>query len=120
MNGAGDKWWLAAGAAFTALGLSWVMVVGALAGAVATMVLTSGEAMRVRAANAVVGIMISLVATPAVGAYIDVKPLVNGVLAMVIALWGMAVLREINEWVRAGGLKGIIAGLASRLPRGGA
>lgn len=120
MNPTNEKWWLLLGAALTALGISWVMVLGALAGAGALMFLTKGEAFFVRMTNAVLGVVIALLATPAVGAYMDVKPVVNGVLALCIALWGMAVIREVNEWIKAGGLKGLIAGLASRLPKGGA
>jgi len=115
-----DRLWLMAGAGLTALGLSWVIVAGAIVGAVATLAMTKGEEIRSRAANALVGILIALVATPAVGAYMEVKPLVNGVIAMVIALWGMAVLREVNDWVKAGGLKALLAGLFNRLPKGGA
>lgn len=120
MNATDEKWWLLAGAGLTALGLSWVIVVGAIVGALATLAMTKGDEIRARAANALVGILIALVATPAVGAYMEVKPLVNGVIAMVIALWGMAFLREINDWVKAGGLKGLLAGLLNRLPKGGA
>lgn len=120
MSPTSDKWWFAAGAAFTALGLSWVMVAGAIAGATLTLFLTAGEAVRARACNALAGLLISLVATPAVGAYMDVKPLVYGVIAMVIALWGLATVRELNDWVKAGGLKALLAGLLAKLPRGGA
>lgn len=123
MNATSEKWWFGAGAAFTALGLSWMIVIvilaGALTGAVLTMFMTAGEALRVRLANAAAGVLVSLVATPAVGAYMEVKLLVYGVLAMVIALWGLAALREVNDWVKAGGLKSLLAGLLAKLPKGG-
>lgn len=115
-----EKAWLAAGAFFVALGLSWVMAAGAIVGAVVLIVMNSGEAMRVRIGNAFCGVLLAIITTPAIGAHMEVKPLTNGFIAMAIVLWGMAAVHEINGWVKSGGLKTFLAGLLNRFPKGGA
>lgn len=115
-----EKAWLAVGAFFVALGLSWIVAAGAVVGAVVLIVMNSADAMRVRLGNAFCGVLLAFITTPAIGAYLEVKPLVNGFIALAIVLWGMVALHEVNNWVKAGGFKGLLAGLLDRLPKGGA
>lgn len=98
------------------LGLTIACVFGALVGAgLSLMAMDRATATtRTRASTFCSGLALSLVVTPAVASYYELKPTVTGAIAMVLALYGMAILLEGFALIKNGTVRGAIEGLIKK------
>lgn len=101
-----------AAALLALLGLTVACVFGGLVGAgLSLMAMDRATATtRTRASTFCSGLALSLVVTPAVASYYELKPTVTGAIAMVLALYGMAILLEGFALIKSGALREFITG----------
>ncbi len=93
----------------TELGLTWSILIAGVAGALISLISLDGPGVKMKLVTLFGGIALSWFGTPALGSYWGFTkiPVLAGI-ALVLGLYGLAVIKEFSDLIKSGALKNLI------------